>query len=199
MTPPRRILFVGNSFTYCQPDAGAGKTAANDLPGLIREMANQSGLPLDARAVAVDDETLQGHWEKGTLAAQLKTGPWDCVVLQEHSQRPLLNKELMFLYAQKLDALVKAAGARTLLFSTWAWRDQPQAQAPIDAAYAELGLKLGAPVVAVGRAWRAARDEKIELYLEDGVHPNAAGAHLTACVFFSFLFGRKPAAQEARS
>ena len=194
-TGPRRILFVGNSFTYCQADAAAGKTAANDLPGSVREMALLANLSLDARAVAVDDETLQGHWEKGSLAAQLKTEPWDCVVLQEHSQRPLLNKDLMFQYAQKLDALIKAAGARTFLFSTWAWRDHPETQASIDAAYTELGLKLDAPVVPVGQAWRAARDEKVELYLEDGVHPNPAGAHLSACVFFSFLFGLKPAAR----
>lgn len=189
---PRSILFVGNSFTHCTPDAAAGKTAANDLPGWLNSMAQSTHLPLDAKALAVDDETLQGHWANGALAALLQPGRWDGVVLQEHSQRPLLHKNLMFEYAQKLDALIKASGARTFLFSTWAWRDFPETQGPIDAAYADLGRKLGAPVVPVGQAWRAARENKIGLYLEDGVHPSPAGAYLSACVFFSFLLGINP-------
>ena len=65
-------------------------------------------------------------------------------------------------------------------------------------AYAMIGAELGAAVSPAGLAWSRVRTERpdIGLYiLDDGFgdrHPNSAGAYLTACVFYSAIFGRSP-------
>ncbi len=65
-------------------------------------------------------------------------------------------------------------------------------------AYAMIGAELGAAISPAGLAWSRVRTERpdIGLYiLDDGLgdrHPNSAGAYLTACVFYSAIFGRSP-------
>ncbi len=65
-------------------------------------------------------------------------------------------------------------------------------------AYAMIGAELGAAVSPVGLAWSRVRTERtnLNLYvLDDGLgdrHPNSYGAYLTACVFYSAIFGRSP-------
>jgi hypothetical protein len=65
-------------------------------------------------------------------------------------------------------------------------------------AYAMIGSELGAAISPAGLAWSRVRTERpdIGLYiLDDGFgdrHPNSAGSYLTACVFYSTIFGRSP-------
>lgn len=65
-------------------------------------------------------------------------------------------------------------------------------------AYTMVGTELGAAISPAGLAWSRVRTERnnLNLYiLDDGFgdrHPNSAGAYLTACVFYSAIFGRSP-------
>ena len=65
-------------------------------------------------------------------------------------------------------------------------------------AYAMIGAELGAAISPAGLAWARVRTERtnLNLYiLDDGYgdrHPNSYGAYLTACVFYSAIFGRSP-------
>ena len=64
--------------------------------------------------------------------------------------------------------------------------------------YSMIGTELGAAISPVGLAWLRVRTEfpALNLYiLDDGFgdrHPNSYGAYLTACVFYSAIFGRSP-------
>jgi hypothetical protein len=65
-------------------------------------------------------------------------------------------------------------------------------------AYAMIGTELNAAISPAGLAWARVRTERtnLNLYiLDDGFgdrHPNSYGAYLTACVFYSAIFGRSP-------
>ena len=99
------------------------------------------------------------------------------------------------------DREIKARGAKTVLFVTWARQHSPQNQSQISAAYLGLGRELGALVAPVGSAWqRAAQlDPSIGLYAPDQSHPAPAGAYLTASVFYATLVGRDPSGLDTLS
>jgi hypothetical protein len=93
------------------------------------------------------------------------------------------------------DAEIRAAGARTVLYMTWARKNAPESQRAITDAYESIGRELGATVVPVGVDWeKFLRDhERPVLHDRDGSHPTVAGTYLAACVFFATLFRRTSA------
>src|SRR3954465_4325160 len=98
------------------------------------------------------------------------------------------------------DGVIRAAGAATVLYMTWARRGEPDAQAAITAAYTQIGQELGATVVPVGTAWArfiAARDRPV-LHDRDGSHPAVAGSYLAACVFYGTLLKESPVGNGAQ-
>ena len=90
-------------------------------------------------------------------------------------------------YARLFDAEIRKAGARTVLFATWARRDQPGTQARIDAAYDELGSALGAIVARVGAEWASRPGDA--LHAADGNHAAPAGMEVSAAVIARALSG----------
>jgi hypothetical protein len=92
------------------------------------------------------------------------------------------------------DETIRAAGARTVLYLTWARKYAPQTQQSITSAYRTIGSEIGATVVPVGVVWQEALRQRgcPVLYDKDGSHPTLAGSYLAACVFFGTLFGKRP-------
>jgi|JI10StandDraft_1071094.scaffolds.fasta_scaffold1265726_1 hypothetical protein len=72
-----RILFVGNSFT-----------SRNDVPGLVKSMAEQRDLACSVELVSKGGASLKRHWNAGAL----ENREFDVVVLQEQSTLPVKNK-----------------------------------------------------------------------------------------------------------
>jgi len=190
-----RVLFVGNSYTQ-----------VNDLPGTFAALARAGGHKVEVGIAAEGGQTLSGHTTSANTQSQL-AGRWDVVVLQEQSQFPSVawsRDNEMAPAARTLVDKIRAAGARPLLFSTWAHRDgwpeqaltQASMQAAIDAAYLSIGGQLGVGVVPVGEAWTAAlaAEPGVALWQDDGSHPTAAGTYLAAAVFYAALFGDDPVA-----
>ncbi|HEY3445005.1 MAG TPA: DNRLRE domain-containing protein [Myxococcales bacterium] len=181
------VLFIGNSYTY-----------TNDLPGMVEELARASGrASFTQDSVTVAGATLQELWADGNGAAvqRIASRRWTYVVLQEHSQRPIFERESFFQYARLFDARIRAAGAKTLFYLPWARLDEPQNQAVLGDAYQAIANELGATVAPVGPAWATARQRYPDLVLhqDDGSHPTPTGTYLGAAVFFAKLFGESPA------
>ena len=177
------VLFVGNSFT-----------ARNDVPGMVAGLAEGAGGRLDHRLISVGGASLRTHWNKGEAAAAIRDGRYDYVVLQEQSTLPVKNAARMHENVRLFDGVIRAAGANTALYLTWARRKTPATQAAITDAYQSIGRELGALVVPAGVAWQqflAAHDAPV-LHDRDDSHPTVAGSYLAACVFFAALFGRSP-------
>ena len=180
---PRNVLFVGNSFT-----------ARNDLPGLIEALTAAGGKPFRHQLVQAGGASLRAHWNAGHATKMIEGGGFDAVVLQEQSTLPVKNAARMHDNVRLFDGVIRAAGAATVLYMTWARRDNPESQAAITEAYTEIGQELGATVVPVGTAWARlpAVGGRPVLYDRDGSHPTVAGSYLAACVFYGTLLDESP-------
>lgn len=189
---PLEILFIGNSYTY-----------ANELPEVLTAMARAAGArPLHYRMVTFGGATLAAHWGdgKGDAARAIEAQHPNIVVLQEQSQLPLVAAEVFQHFARMLDDRIRAAGARTFLYVTWAKRDAPQEQEGLTAAYATVARERHATLVPVGPVWQAVRKAMPELRLhdEDGSHPSPLGTYVAALTFFAVLYDRSPEGLPAR-
>ena len=183
--PAKRVLFVGNSFTF-----------GNDVPRLVAELSLSRDPPLrlDVHMVARDGMTLERHWREGDVARRLGAERWDVVVLQEQGSRPLSEPARMETYARRLAALARAAGAEVILFQTWARLDQPETEEPRAAAYRRIANAIEATVAPVGVAWSRTRRQhpSLRLHAEDGIHANPVGARLAASVILDTILALGP-------
>ena len=180
---PMNVLFIGNSFT-----------ARNDLTGTIARLAESQGERLDHELISVNGASLRMHWNKGAARRAIEDAPRDVVVLQEQSTLPIKNAKRFHENVRLFDEVIRASGARTALYLTWARRHAPETQRALTDAYGAIGAELGALVVPAGVVWERFRatHERPELYDADGSHPSAAGSYLAACVFVRALLGKSP-------
>ncbi|HEY7309175.1 MAG TPA: hypothetical protein VH643_07360 [Gemmataceae bacterium] len=159
---PLNALFIGNSFT-----------ARNDLPGLVAQLAAARGRRLEHRLISAGGASLRTHWNAGVALEAIQGGQYDHVVLQEQSTLPIKNARRMHENVRLFDEAIKAAGAQTALYMTWARRNAPQSQQTITDAYVGIGRELAATVVPVGLAWQrflGKHDEPV-LHDKDQSHP----------------------------
>ncbi len=184
----QRILFLGNSYIYC-----------NELPTMLAQLAAAGGKEVDVHQVTAGGVTLEWHAQnEATLATLCET--WDVVVLQEHSIRPIQDTPQMFMAAAALQPMIASTGAQTVLFMTWARQHFPEMQAGLARVYTTLAQEIGARVAPVGLAWEAAlaADPSLALYTEDKSHPTPLGSYLAACVFYATFFGESPVGLPAK-
>ena len=185
MTKTIRILFIGNSFTN-----------RNDLPGLVAKLAAAARPPrhVVTDRVIANGRALKTHWERAEAAEAIRGERWDYVVLQEQSTLPLKNRGRMHESVTLFDRQIRDAGARTVLYMTWARQNAWDRQDELADAYLSIGRALGAIVVPVGVAWQRVLREHpdIALHDRDGSHPSFAGTYLAACVFVATLFDVNP-------
>lgn len=175
-----RVLFIGNSYT-----------SVNNLPSVVASLGEMAEpeVHLEVAAYTPGGQTWQGH-DADPAVTELIAQGWDFVVLQDQSQQPWwgppvdVKPELL-----SLDAKVRAAGAETVLYMTWAPASDYFAYSMlVDSYYEQAGEAVGARVAPVGRAWeRALRDPTMTLHADDGSHPNARGTYLAACVLLATL------------
>ena len=111
-------------------------------------------------------------------------------MLQEQSTLPVKNAARMHENVRLFDGAIRAAGAKTVLYMTWARRNAPESQQAITDAYTAIGRELGATVVPVGLAWQRflGKHDQPVLHDRDQSHPTLAGSYLAACVFLAVLF-----------
>ena len=196
--PPLRVLFVGNSLT-----------AQNRMPSMLAKLAAAAGEPraLEPNLLTPGGYHLYQHAADGTVERRLARTRFDFVVLQNQGQVsgwPHEREKHMLAPGRTLNALIVQAGARPLLYETFARREgdfstfpgdtYEAMQARIDEGYEALGREIGAPVVPVGRVWQETLrvHPVLKLWALDGQHPSVAGSYLVACVFLQQLYARSP-------
>jgi len=183
-----KVLFVGNSFT-----------ARNNVPALLAELAEARGHHLDHRLISMGGASLRMHWNKAQAQSEMNSTKYDYVVLQEQSTLPVKNALRMHENIRLFDEAIRASGAKTVLYLTWARAHSPNAQKAITDAYTTIGKELGALVVPAGVAWEKflGKHKTPVLHDKDGSHPTLAGSYLAACVFLGILFGESPVGIES--
>ncbi len=185
-----RVLFVGNSHTF-----------TNNVPDLVAKLAQGADVdrPLMAKSEAPGGTSFQMHWNNGRVQQLLGDVKWDLVVLQDQSAMPNLSRQQRqqetLPFARMLNEKIKESGARTVLFMTWGYRDDPAGLQRARDTYQELAADLKADLVPVGTAWEkslAARPDTA-LWGPDGNHASMSGSYLAACAFFAAFYGKSPA------
>jgi len=180
-----RVLFIGNSHTYL-----------HYMPEMVEALSSADA---STEKILTDQVTGEGadlawHWNNFPTRARIRSADWDFVVLQDRSGGPLAAAESLLIHARKLDALIREQGACTVFYMTWALRQRPETQAEIAGVYREAAGKLGALLAPVGLAWQQVLQDRpdFSLFHRDGRHANAAGAYLTACVFYGLFREKTP-------
>lgn len=111
LVPTVRVLFIGNSYT-----------SVNDLPSVVVKLgeATQSPVRFEVAQHTPGGQTWAGQDADAEVDQLIQQG-WDVVVLQDQSDQPWLagggSASLI-----SLDAKIKATGASTVLYMTWAKR-----------------------------------------------------------------------------
>ncbi len=185
---PLNILFLGNSLTY-----------TNDIPNTLRLIAAAEGITITVTTIANGGWTLHDHLMSATSTNAINAGGWDYVVLQEQSQTSAYTPAQFSADVTALDALIKAAGARTMLYQNWPLNTEMTYQATYDSVWRTVAANLCAVLVPAGDAWYSLylndNPTWVGLYADDR-HPTQTGAYLTAATFFSVLFGKPPMKQD---
>ena len=191
-TPPLRVLFVGNSYTF-----------GHKLPQVVAAMAaaDKTARPIEVKMVASGGKNLIWHAKNKPTLDAIAAGKWDYVVLQDQSLTPTLMPQNTRKGATALDAAIRKAGAKTMFFMTWRRRPTPELLKKFpdmhnrnSKTYMSVARELKADVAPVGYAWKLAydADPKCPLYAKDNSHPSRTGTYLTACVFYSMLCNKTP-------
>jgi hypothetical protein len=189
------VLFIGNSYTY-----------VNDLPGTFTQLACSGGHVVETAMAAEGGWKLSNHVASSKTVDMIKQQKWDVVVLQEQSEVPAVmdwRMQDMYPAARQLVGKIKETGARPLFFLTWAHRNGlPQngmpafndMQTQLNIGYTGIALELGVQVAPVGKAWQKelGQPHVLDLWQDDGSHPNEQGTYLAASVFYASLFNQSP-------
>ncbi len=204
----RKVLFLGNSYTY-----------VNNLPGITAALAHSSGDSLYFESNSPGGYTLGwqpvAHSTNPVSLERIRAIDWDFVVLQEQSQTPAISRlrdSCMYPASVILHDSVKSAHlcSRVLFYLTWGRRFggiqcfEPnycspnfagfdQMQDSITVAYKGIADSVAGWIAPVGEAWRfILHNTAMVLHSDDNSHPNLNGSYLAACVFYSVIFGKSP-------
>ncbi len=178
-----RVLFVGNSLTQ-----------VNDLPGMVRTMADAAGLDWDVQMQVQGGASLEDHWNRGVAPARIQGEHWDAVVFQQGPSSLPESRTSLRQWIREFDPLVRGSGGRSALYMVWpdrsrfAWFDR------VRDSYALAARDVSGWFLPAGETWRAAWSEEpsLALYGGDGFHPTVAGTYAAAVTIFAGLSGRSP-------
>jgi len=170
---------LGNSYIF-----------TNDMPQILAEITGaevvhhtRGGARL---AEQLNPKTKLGAKTQKVLAEE----HWDYVVLQEMSNAPVTTREKFFQSAVALCKQIHAAGAKPVLYLTWAYQkdgaqmkksgmDYDEMYQGLQDAYRKAAAVGDALLADVGTAFYRQSVHQ-NLYADDGSHPNEMGSKLAA-------------------
>lgn len=188
ISPPKTILFVGNSFTYYNNSLHA------HVGRLIREADKERAKDYFLRAMTISGGYLADH--RYGFAGTANSRKWDVIVIQGQSNEPIEDaKSNDFIkYAEQFITATREAKAEPVLFITWAYEGKPEMTASLRDAYTTLANRTKTLAVPVGPAFAAALEKNpaLALYEPDKRHPSLAGTYLAACTFYGAFTKKSP-------
>lgn len=203
-----RILFIGNSYTYC-----------NLYPMQLKELAWYEGHYLDCSLYFHGGYSMKKHLADHISRETVEMGNFDYAFLQDQSIASLrIGTSVENNVVGEMAKMIKSVkqyspNAKCIVEMTWGRKDGDNATKSknvqdIRTAYpefftsyevmqkivikntTEMAQRLGMGLSPVGVAWEIVRRERpdIELYVKDGSHPSDAGSYLAAAVGYLTLF-----------
>ena len=182
--PALRILFIGNSLT-----------SANDLPGLVRRLAESD----PARQVMISSVTfgnysLEDHWNRGDAQQAIAGARWDYVVLQQGPSALPESRVLLVEYTERFAGEIPRVGGRPAVYMVWPSLDRESEWDAVTANHQAAAEAVSGVLFPAGETLRAARraDPGIVLFEADGFHPTLAGSYGAALTIYARAAGVSP-------
>ncbi len=195
----RKVLFIGNSYTY-----------TNNMPSIVDSIAKALGDTIIYDVSAPGGHTLQQHCSNATTIAKIFSQQWDIVVIHEQSQMPSFPPAQVatdvYPYAHILDSMVHANDTCTqvMFMMTWGHANGDPMNCPgypvictydgmqmrLRESYLQMATDNRADVIPVGSAFKIMVDSAYSpwLFSPDSSHPVVPGSYLQACVVYSSIF-----------
>jgi hypothetical protein len=182
---PMRVLFVGNSLTH-----------TNDLPAVVATLARGLGTEIEYEMIAPGGVSLEDHWNAGRVPAEIASGKWDAVVMQQGPSALPESQVNLREWAERLAELAREHGVRPALLTVWPEGYRSNVLPEVIASYANAAKAAGAELYPAGVAWQSAwsRTPSLPLYGPDAFHPSPLGTYLAALVVCAGLTGKQPPA-----
>ena len=165
-----KLLFIGNSHTYY-----------NDMPLMVKRRAEEAGYSCRVTMIAHGGWFLAQHAEEPDVRFNILYGDYDYVILQEHAH-PFGPEEGFLEAAVKLNALIRQAGSKPIIYETWAKKDEPEAQENMNIVHRRVAEGISALLAPVGENWWGYMKSwpDLEMYDADGAHASRAGSDFAA-------------------
>ena len=198
----RKVLFIGNSYTY-----------TNNMPLMLQTLATAMGDTLIYDESDPGGYTFEQHSVYGPTISKIFSQQWDIVVLQEQSQLPSFpSAEVdteVYPYAHILDSMVHKNDTctQTMFLMTWGHANGDPMNCPdypaictydgmqyrLRQSYLQMTQDNHVIVAPVGAAWKVVHDSFVApwLFISDSSHPLVAGSYLEACVLYSSIFHKR--------
>lgn len=179
-----RILFIGNSLTY-----------VNNLPGVVKALADGAGLPAtQVESIAFPDFALEDHWNEGPARTAVGKDGWTHVIMQQGPSALETSRVNLLQWVVTFGEVIKAHGAMPGMYMVW-----PSTERSFDFDRVSESYRLASEAVAgqlypAGDAWRAAwrRNPALALYGGDGLHPSSLGTYAAALTIVAVIYNRSP-------
>lgn len=173
-----RVLFIGNSLTY-----------TNDLPELVKVIAEHNKKKFKYKMVARPNFSLDDHLNQGDAVKAIKEGKWDFVVLQQGSSALPESRKNLIEFTKRFAVEIKLAGARAALFMVWTLQNRMFDFDRVRESYLLAAKEVDGVFLPAGESWRNAWKRKPELeFYSDGLHPTPLGSYLAAAVIYQHLY-----------
>jgi hypothetical protein len=181
-TVPRRMLFIGNSLTD-----------ANNLPAVVRALADSAGFPsLTIGTELVDGTNLLDHWT-GLAPTTIDQG-WDIVVLQQGPTSTASGRAELRLMAARFAKRIRAAGGEPALLMVWPSSADVTDYPGVSRSYRLAAEDVNGFLYPAGEAWLETWRRNISMPLyADGLHPSAYGTYVAALTIIGVTYRRSVA------
>ena len=205
-SPPRNLLYVGNSFMYYNNSlhghVGQLARASNE-----RQRAMHSAVSITISGSGLDWHDVGSYFRPNAVGRYSFTADnevrfnstgrlFDAAIMMDCSQCPVhpTLRPIFFEYAKRHSDTVRANNAEPIFLMTWAYADKPEMTQGLADAYTEAGRQNNAHVIPAGFAFARsiARKPELNLYVTDKRHPSLAGTYLAACVTLASIYNVSP-------
>ena len=173
------LLFIGNSLTY-----------VNDLPNLVRSIAEVNGKIIDVTIIANGNYALIDHWNDGIIQTLIESGNYDFVIVQQGPSSQPYGRELLIEYGVKISELCRDYNTQLAYYMVWPSLTNYSTFDGVIFSYTKAANLTNDILCPVGEVWKSHFDETNDFsyYGSDGFHPSLEGSNVAARIIYESLF-----------
>ena len=175
------VLFVGNSLTY-----------ANDLPGLLENLAMEKGFMVNTQMIAKPNYALSDHLAEGQIQSLLNYR-FDYMIVQQGPSSQEEGRLMLLDACSEMKKLCDQHGTKLMVFMVWpAYANYTTFEGVIQ-NYTEAAKKTNAILIPAGSKWKEITDKKdLSYYDSDLFHPSKKGSKMVADLIYEAIIQEQP-------